>query len=220
MTIASQRLVNELAGTRTRFAEHACIFQEGDPADRIFQVTAGALMLYKLLPDGRRQVVELLGPGDAFGFSSRPVYDCSAESLTPVTAIAFCSASIERSPELLQRLARCMYAQVTMLHENAMWLGRKSALERLASFLTRYVPQPNETGSMESRARGESIKIRLSMNRQEIADYLGLTIETVSRAFSELKRRRVISIERHDEVLINNVQKMALLSGARETRVV
>src|SRR5690606_20601384 len=76
-------------GQQLHFAPHALIFLEGDPSDRVFQIVDGAVMLYKLLPDGRRQVVELLGPGDVFGLGCTPVYDCAAESLTRAGIVAY-----------------------------------------------------------------------------------------------------------------------------------
>ena len=79
----------EPTGQRQRVSQHGHIFREGDRADRIHQVVDGAVMLYKLLPDGRRQVVELLSAGDVFGLTPLPIYDCSAETLVASNVVAY-----------------------------------------------------------------------------------------------------------------------------------
>ena len=203
---------DDVEGQRVRFTQHTLVFLEGDPADRIFQVIDGAVMLYKLLPDGRRQVVELLGPGDVFGLSSKPAFDSSAETLTATLVTAYERATVERSPSFLARLNRCVQAQICALHEHAVLLGRKSALERVSSFLMRFVAAHN----CPAYQSGDTMPamVRLTMTRQEIADYLGLTIETVSRAFSELRRRGVVTLERQDEVKINDICGICRLTGA------
>jgi CRP-like cAMP-binding protein len=202
------------AGQKLRFSPHSLIFLEGDPADRVFQVVSGVLMLYKLLADGRRQVVELLGPGDMFGYSLEELYDCSAETLVPCTVTGYDRSAFERSPTLLHTLNRCMQAQLGALREHAMLLGRKSALERVASFLLRCVPNRGGHACLGSRQNGECADVRLTMTRQEIADYLGLTIETVSRAFSELRRRGILVTDKPEDVRITDVCRVCRLTGA------
>jgi CRP/FNR family transcriptional regulator len=201
-------------GQRLRFAAHTLIFLEGHRAKRIFQVTDGVVMLYKLLADGRRQVVELLGAGDMFGLTHHPVYDCSAESLLPCSVISYERAAFERSPDLVRTLNTCLQAQILALREHAMLLGRKSALERVASFLMRCVPDRGGHACPGPQGASDSADVRLTMTRQEIADYLGLTIETVSRAFSELRRRGVLATDRPEEVRINDVCRICRLTGA------
>ena len=201
-------------GQRLHFAAHALIFLEADPSDRIFQIVDGAVMLYKLLPDGRRQVVELLGPGDVFGLGCTPVYDCAAELLTKATITAYDRGAVEKYPKLLLSLCARVHKQICALHDHAVLLGRKSAIERVASFLMRFVPDRGVHACPGPRKGGDDATIQLGMTRQEIADYLGLTIETVSRAFSELRRRGLIAIERPEEVRVNDVCKICRLTGA------
>lgn len=206
----------EDASQKLRHSQHTHLFREGDPADRVFQVVDGAVMLYKLLPDGRRQVVELLGPGDVFGFGAAPVHTCSAETLVAGTVTVFDRGTVESSPELLSTISQRIRAQICALHEHAVLLGRKSAQERVATFLLRCVPDRGGydcKGPAGARDKDRAV-IRLRMTRQEIADYLGLTIETVSRAFSELRRRGIVTIEKLDEVQINDVCGVCRLSGA------
>jgi CRP/FNR family transcriptional regulator len=211
-TIEIEPFAREPQGQKLRFAAHSLIFLEGDQADRTFQVLDGVVMLYKLLADGRRQVVELLTEGDVFGFTHRPVYDCSAEALGAVSITAFPSSVFDRSPSLMRSFNRRLQAQMWALHDHAMLLGRKTALERVASFLLRCVPDRGQRCN-GSECCNDEVEVRLTMTRQEIADYLGLTIETVSRAFSELRRRGVLATDRPEEVRINNVCRICRLTG-------
>lgn len=201
-------------GQRQKVGQHALIYLEGDPADRIFQIVDGAVMLYKLLPDGRRQVVELLGPGDFFGVSTNSMHNASAETLMPVLMTVFDRHAVERSATFLTRLNRCLQGQLCALQDHAVLLGRKSALERVASFLLRFVPHRGGFACAGRAANGDTALVRLAMTRQEIADYLGLTIETVSRAFSELRRRGAVTLEKQDEVRIADVCGLCRLTGA------
>ncbi len=202
-------------GTRLRHQQHVHIFREGDKADRVYQILDGAIMLYKLLPDGRRQIVELLGPGDVLGLSATPVYDCSAETLVAGSVAVHERAAIEASPQLMTAISQCMRSQISALHEHTVLLGRKSAIERVATFLMRSIPNRGGYGCKgAANSPKDRAVVRLRMTRQEIADYLGLTIETVSRAFSELRRRGVVSIEKVDEVQINDVCGMCRITGA------
>jgi len=201
-------------GQELHFAPHALIFLEADPSDRIFQIVDGAVMLYKLLPDGRRQVVELLGPGDVFGLGCTPVYDCAAESLTKATIKAYDRTAIEKHPKFLLAFSARLHKQICTLHDHAVLLGRKSAIERVASFLMRFISGRGVYACPGPSAGNDNAVIHLGMTRQEIADYLGLTIETVSRAFSELRRRGLIAIDRPEEVRVNDVCKICRLTGA------
>lgn len=196
-------VVTEPHSPQMRIAAHVTVLHEGDTARRIMEVVEGAVMLTKLLPDGRRQVVELLGPGDVFGLASCDVYACSAETLTAAVITTHERSALERDPVLASRLLRRFEAQLCAMHSHALVLGRMSALERVAFFLLRLMPQ----GVVNST-------LHLSMTRQEIADFLGLTLETVSRAFSELKRRGLVALLRADEVQINDRSSMLRLAGA------
>jgi CRP/FNR family transcriptional regulator len=203
----------EPEGRRVRFAARTLIFMQGDEADSLYELIDGTVMLYKLMPDGRRQIVELLGPGDVFGFGSASVRDCSAESLVAGHCLAFKRGDLDRSPALLQRLSARMQMQLCAMHDHAVLLGRKTAMERIASFLLRCVPKRGGYACLGPRSGIDDANIRLRMTRQEIADFLGLTIETVSRCLSKLRRRNAISIDRLDEIVIHDVCRMCRLTG-------
>ena len=201
-------------GQRQRVEQHAHLFREADAANRVYELLDGAVMLYKLLSDGRRQVVELIGPGDVFGISTNPVYTCSAETLVASRVIVYDRALVERSPDLFRRLSARLQNQFCAMHEQAVLLGRKTALERVASFVMRCVPERGGYGCRGPANGSNCIDVRLGMTRQEIADYLGLTIETVSRAFSELRRRGIVTIDRQEHVRVNDICRMCKLTGA------
>jgi CRP-like cAMP-binding protein len=213
-----ETLETSAAGREIVFSPRTLIFLEGDVVDWLYQVTDGAVMLYKLLPDGRRQIVELLGAGDVFGFSPVPVHDCSAETLAATRCAAFDRAAVEQSPALMRRLSSRLYTQLGALHEHTMLLGRKSAMERMTSFLMRWVPGRGGYKCPGPEDANDSADFRLPMSRQEIADYLGLTIETVSRTLTKLRRRGVVSISRLDEICINDVCRLCRMTGTHLTR--
>lgn len=200
-------------GRPLQFAPRSLVFLEGDPADTVFQIASGAAMLYKLLPDGRRQIVEILGAGDVFGFSPNATHDVSAETLTAVRCVAFDRAEIECSPALMSRLSARLYAQLCVLHEHVMLLGRKSSMERVATFLTRCVPGRGGPDCPGPRHDDDRADVRLALTRYGIADYLGMTIETVSRSLAGLKRRGIVSISKIDEVCIHDVCALCRLTG-------
>jgi CRP-like cAMP-binding protein len=207
-------------GTRRdlHLAPRTLVFLEGDEARSLFQVVAGAVMLYKLLPDGRRQIVEVLSDGDVFGCSPLPVRDCSAETLRATHCVALDRALVERSPALVRWLSERLRAQLCALHEHVILLGRKSAMERVTSFLMRCIPGRGRHGCPGPPAEDDRADIRLTMMRQEIADYLGLTIETVSRSLTKLKRRGIVSIGKLDEICVHDVCRLCRLTGTHLTR--
>ena len=204
-------------GRELRFSPRTLVFLEGDPVDWIYRIEHGIVMLYKLLPDGRRQVVELLRAGDVFGFSASPVHGCTAETLSSTQCVAFDRAAVERSPVLMQHLDARLRTQLCALHDHAMLLGRKSAMERIASFLMRCIPGRGGHGCPGPHDGQDRVDIRIPMSRQEIADYLGTTIETVSRNLSKLKQRGVLSIRNLDAVCVHDVCKLCRLTGTHLT---
>jgi CRP/FNR family transcriptional regulator, nitrogen fixation regulation protein len=205
---------SEFGGKASRHETHSVIFYEGDPVKRLYELVSGSVMLYKLLPDGRRQVVEMLRPGDIFGLAGGEEYDCTAETLTDSEVHEIDLRQVERSDDLQRTLTKCLTNQMRVLHEHAVLLGRKSAIERVASFLMHLVPNRGGVVCAGPREDGEdSYDLKLHMTRQEIADYLGLTIETVSRVVSDLKRRGVIRVDKADKIHLNRVCGLCQMTG-------
>jgi CRP-like cAMP-binding protein len=213
---------DEAAPTGGRVVSHRArspIVDEGDASSSIYEIVEGGVMVFKLLPDGRRQIIEVLGVGDVFGLATTSVSDVSAETLTPVRVVVFDRRMVENDGALRDRLFNRLRSQICALHDHALLLGRKSAQERVATFIMRLVPGRGGVACAGPRLSGETgrddrTRVGLAMTRQEIADYLGLTIETVSRAFSALRREGIIAYEKQDEVRIENVCRLCHLTGA------
>jgi CRP-like cAMP-binding protein len=196
------------------FESRSTVIDEGDEAKSVFLITEGAVMLSKLLPDGRRQIIELLGPGDVFGMTCTRVHDACAETLSPTRVVAYDRRHLDDSPALQQLMHERMRSQICALHDHAVLLGRKSASERVATFLMRLLPGRGGIDCLGHSEKRDEARVRVPLTRQEIADYLGLTLETVSRAFSQLKRDGILSYGRNNEVAIMNVCRLCRRTGA------
>lgn len=170
---------------------HKAIFEEASPASHVFNVTAGAVKIYKLLPDGRRQVTGFLFPGDFLGLTHNDSYAYSAEALTPTELCRFprrkLEALLQEMPKLERRLLGIASHELAAAQDQMMLLGRKSARERVVSLLLML------SNSAVKRGRPPD-PVALPMNRGDIADYLGLTMETVSRVLSQLKTKGLIQL--------------------------
>jgi len=186
--------------TTVHLPPHGMLAAEGDDAACFFTVTSGSVKLYKMLADGRQQIVGFLFPGDFIGLAVRDTYAYSVEAIGPTTACRFERRKfedlLERFPDMAFRLRERASDELAIAQEQMLSLGRKSAKERLASFL------------MQLSRRAESLgratnPIALPMTRADMADYLGLTVETVSRTFSRLKIEGIITLMAGNEVRLN-----------------
>lgn len=161
------------------------LFDEGEPASYVFSVTSGAVKVYKLLADGRRQMTGFLFPGDFLGLADEEIYAYSAEAVTRSTLCRFprrrLQTLLERYPRMERRLLTMASHELAAAQEQMLLLGRKTAREKIASFLLML--------SRRAELRGlESSPVEVPMSRNDIGDYLGLTTETVSRTFTQLKQ--------------------------------
>ena len=197
-------------GSTIRLEAHEPLFHEGDAADTVFNLTSGTLKLYKLLPDGRRQVMGFLQPGDFLGITMDEEHAFSAEALEPVEACRFSRARfdafIEEHPRMERELYRLAAHELSMAQAQMVLLGRKTALERVATFLLGLLRRQEER-------HGTADTVELQMNRLDIADYLGLTKETVSRLFTSLKTTGVIRLLSDDRVSITNPAQLKYLAS-------
>lgn len=187
--------------TTLEVGPNSSVFDEGEPAHNVYNVTAGALKVYKLLPDGRRQITGFLFPGDFLGLTHNDVYAYSAETLIPTALCRFprgkLEALLDEIPHLEQRLLSMASHELAAAQDQMVLLGRKSARERVVSFL---LMLSNAAVRREAPANPVSVP----MTRTDIADYLGLTIETVSRTLTQLKKQGLIELM--DEKLIRLAQ--------------
>lgn len=185
------------------------LFAAEEPAAMVGTVVQGTIKCFKLLADGRQQVVGFLFPGDFFGSPTQQTTHTFAEALTRVELCVFPFPAIQRlireMPNLERRLLQIANDDLDLAQEWMLLLGRKTAQERLATFLLLL--------AHKARARGIADgPIELPMNRSEIADYLGLTIETVSRQFSKLKASGHIRIAHNNEVTIRNLDGLTQIA--------
>lgn len=184
--------------------------REGDPATHLFNITAGAVRVCKLLADGRRQIVGFLFPGDFLGLATGARYAFSAEAITAGSACRFPRKAYLRMltemPDLEASLLERTANELRAAQDQMLLLGRKTAIERFASFLL-------ELSRRDQRAGGKGVEIQLPMTRAEIADYLGLTTETVSRVTSRLKTRGVIRLLTLHSLRIEKPAELAALAG-------
>lgn len=182
------------------------LLSEGELASAVFWISSGEAMLSKVLPDGRRQIIELLGPNDVFGFSDSELHDTSAETLTSATVVRFERRQVDTNPGLQLLLGERLQRQVRKLHDHAILLGRKNAREKVASFL---MIQVGSTGCFRG-GDADPVKLHILLTRRDLADYLGMTFETVSRTFSALRRAGIISyLHGHSHVVtVNDVGRL------------
>jgi CRP/FNR family transcriptional regulator, nitrogen fixation regulation protein len=193
------------AGMPMNFGRNCEIFAEGEAAGYVYKVVSGVVRISKLLPDGRRQISAFHLPGDMFGFEIDDLHHASAEAVVPVKVVAFkwqsllsAGASTSMVRELLTR------TMIGLRHtqDHLLLLGRKNALERLAAFL---LEMAGRSGSREV--------LDLAMPRHDIADYLGLTLETVSRMFAELKEMGQIKLESARRVHLLDADKLKAMAA-------
>jgi CRP/FNR family transcriptional regulator, nitrogen fixation regulation protein len=177
----------ERIGTRRSFARDDEIYAEGDPSDCWYKVIVGTVRIAKLLADGRRHIAEFHSAGECFGFDSAPERLYSAEAVGDLVVMRYprraTDSLIENDPRLAGHFCDIALGELAHAQTRMLLLGRMTAQERVASFLLEM-----------SERRDRNRTIDLPMSRTDIADYLGLTIETVCRLLSGFKRHGMIGI--------------------------
>ena len=171
-----------------RYRSGAEIFGEGDPAEHIYQVASGAVRTHKLLSDDRRQIGAFYLPGDIFGLENVATHRFTAEAITSTTvrlARRKCLDDVVKSdPSVLGIILAETTRNLVHVENHLLLLGRKNSLEKVAAFLFEMHLRSTEAGV-----------IHLPMTRRDIADYLGLALETVSRAFADLRRKNILGFD-------------------------
>jgi CRP/FNR family transcriptional regulator len=202
--LAAAAIVTEVAAGST-------FIEEAEPAHSFFNVTRGTAKLFKLLPDGRRQITGFAGVGHFLGLAVSDTYAFSAEAIEPVRFCRFPRARLRKLlddfPAMEKRLLEVAGNELVAAQEQMLLLGRKTARERLASFL---VMQSRLGVGCQHHPR---IRFPLPMTRGDIADYLGLTIETVSRTLTKFRSEGLIELPAQSELLILNRRALESLAG-------
>jgi CRP/FNR family transcriptional regulator, anaerobic regulatory protein len=193
-----------------------CFIDEGDPAENFFNVTSGTAKLFKLLPDGRRQITGFAGTGHFLGLAVSSTYAFGAEAVENMRVCRFSRTRLRKMledfPAMERRLLEVASNELVAAQEQMLLLGRKTARERLASFLiARADGQTLSPANCAHVARAS--RVHLPMTRTDIADYLGLTIETVSRTLTRLRSERLIEIPVPAEIVIRDVEALEGLAA-------
>ena len=194
-----------LMGVPMRFLRNAEIYGEDEPAEYLYQVISGAVRTYKILEDGRRQICAFYLPGDIFGFEAGNTHMASAEAVGEThVLIARRSAIMTRAShekDLTRQLWEVTAKELQRFQDHMLLLIR-SAEERVAVFLMDMARRASKTAAVD-----------LPMSRQDIADYLGLTIETVSRTFTQLEQDGLIALPTSRRAELCNYNALEQLSA-------
>jgi CRP/FNR family nitrogen fixation transcriptional regulator len=192
-----------------RYSQGAQVFRNGETPEYIYQIREGAVRSYKLLSDGRRQIGAFHLPGDIFGVETESHHRFTAEAIIDTTVwIARRHSLFEDLDESdladTKKLLELLHNSLEHAHNHLLLLGRQEAQERVAWFLL----------EMDSRLKKPTV-IVLPMTRTDIADYLGLSIETVSRSLSVFRDLGVISFNGQREIILKNRTKLAQVALSR-----
>jgi CRP-like cAMP-binding protein len=195
----------QLMGAVMSFPRNSEIFGENEPADYVYRVISGSVRTYKILSDGRRQVGGFYLPGDIFGLEFAEEHTFSAEAITDAKVVVVKRSAITTLAGRDAAIGRELFAltgrELRRVQERVLLLV-KSAQERVASFLL----------EMAERASGGNV-VELPMSRQDIADYLGLTIETVSRTLTCLESAATIAVPTSRRIVLRTRSALTRLNG-------
>ena len=194
-----------LMGAQMRFARNIEIYGEDEPAEHLYQVISGAVRTYRTLDDGRRQIGGFYLPGDIFGVEAGDVHLSSAEAISDAQVLVIKRSAVmaraAHDGDLAKQLWTLTMHELQRVQEHSLVLI-KSAEERVAGFLIEMARRTPGTAAVE-----------LLMSRQDIADYLGLTIETVSRTFTQLAQSGTIVLESSRRIVFRNRAALNRLNG-------
>jgi len=183
------------------YKRDAEIYGEEEPAEYVYQVMRGAVRSYKLLSDGRRQIGAFHLPSDVFGLESGPVHRLTAEAIIDTTVRLIKRRALEQAAttdvHIVRGLLEMTAGSLNHAEDHMLLLGRKTAMERVAAFLLEMDRRLAVAGMMA-----------LPMCRRDIGDYLGLTLETVSRALSQLHDLDVLGFSGARQIVLHNRQRL------------
>jgi CRP/FNR family transcriptional regulator len=212
------RDADEPAGLEQRLAKASLrrieakefVFAEGDPATHLYQVETGAVALYKVLCDGRRQVLGFAYPGDFIGLGAQGEYVINAQAMKPTRLrclpLSALSQIARQDPKLGFRLYEALANELAATRELLLTTGQRSASERLIAFLLAL--------SRRNERKGQDPEVfDLPMTRTDIADFLGLTIETVSRTFTKLRMLGLIELPHASRVRLLEIDRLRSMEG-------
>jgi CRP/FNR family nitrogen fixation transcriptional regulator len=196
----------ELVATEFTYGRGECIFGEGEPAEYVYQVVRGAVRSYRLLSDGRRQIGAFHLIGDIFGLESGPSHRLTAEAIVETTVRMVKRRSLEAAAKSDVAVACKLWAmtagELRHAEDHMLLLGRKTAAQRVATFLLEMDKRLAVTG-----------QFALPMSRCDIADYLGLTLETVSRTVSQFNDEGVLALAGARQIRLRDRARLAAMDA-------
>jgi len=207
-------LIRGLLGKQA-FESRQVVFRQGDASDWLYVIRSGQIKLTSCGPDGHEQIIRIGVAGHMLGFNTVDDrhHSYSAETLTPVRVCTIRHRDMlrvmEQNPRVSRRLVDLLNQELAQAHLLIRVLGQKTSAEKVALFLLSLVPEPADQARMH--------ELPLPLSRQEIADMLGLTVETVSRLMSELKRKQIIEAPR-GLLRILNLQDLRAYAGTAVTQ--
>lgn len=193
------------AGAVRRAAAKEHIFVSGDPCVHLYRVEEGMVCLYKVAQNGQRQIVRFCFPGDYFGLGAQNEHVAGAQALQPSRLRAVPLAELTRKAEAYPRLGAELYRmlsdELARLQDHLLTVGQRSALERVANFLVGLSRRNAASG-------GDPETLTLPMTREDIGDFLGLTLETVSRTFTKLRVAGLAEFHHGSQVTLLSIEKL------------
>ena len=206
---------------RKKIAQGQTIISDEEPVDFFANVISGAVKLIKTLPDGRQQIVGLLFAPDFLGRAYSKNNPYTAEAATEVEICTFSNSAFERLvgeyPGLQSRLFQHTLDELDAARDWMLLLGRKTAEEKVASFLLMLARRSLLIGCQHTSAPGMAA-FALPLTRADIADYLGLTIETVSRQLTRLKSGNVIRLSSNRQIMVPDMARLTQVAGLEPGR--
>lgn len=205
---ASSETLRALQGIAVRKCLRAgkTLFWEGDPAKYIYKLVRGAAKGFKLLPNGSSQITRFYIPGEMVSITYTDSYCCTVEALTGCELVQYPRTRFEEivdsDPKLRRALSALVARELQETQKQVLLLGRMSAIERVTQFLVDFGNRVAKSAAVSEVP--EPVILELPMTRADIADYLGLTIETVSRIFTKFRKDGFIDLARPNEVRFRN----------------
>ena len=200
-TVTRQPAALVLDGLHHSYGRDETIFDEGEPAERIYQLISGSLRTCRILRDGRRQIEAFHFAGDVFGLESGETYRVAAQTLSPTIVRVMPRSALEalacERGDVARRLLELATDSLRRSQDHVLMLGGRTACERVAGLLL----------DLAERTGAQAL-LDVPMTRQDMADYLGLTIETVSRTFTQFQHDGLIALPTTRKVLLRDRQAL------------
>ena len=192
------------------FKNKQTVFLQEEESKNLYNITQGNIKIYKLLRDGRIQIIGFLYPGDFFGSYKKGKYNYSAESIGNVKLCVFkqevLDNYLEKNMNLAKELLHMTSHELTLAQDRIGILGKLNANQRMAAFILNISKQRARIGWQDN-------PISLPMVRQDIADYLGLTLETVSRELTKLKTSNLIKVLSSSQIYLRDKASLSVISS-------